>query len=361
MDGQPQRKGGLMPAELDELRHYSAQIGADPLLVQGAGGNTSVKDSGALWIKASGKWLSEAAREDMFVPVDFESLLDAVRQGHSNAERAEDFILSGHDAKGLRPSIETTVHALLPQKIVVHVHCVSTIARAVRQDAEQAIAPLLHGIAYAFIPYRRPGLPLAKAIAERLKPDTSVLILGNHGLVVAAETVAGAASLLGDISRRLHAEPRPAAEPDLAGLLRLAEGSDFRLPVYQRAHAAAVDEPSCRIAEVGSLYPDHVVFLGAGSYVARDGGSAKSIEAEFHGVNLPPPVSILFPGKGVLMRGDAGRGAEAMAACLAEVTSRIEPGVPIRYLSTEENAELLNWDAEKYRQELNRRKAGAQP
>jgi rhamnose utilization protein RhaD (predicted bifunctional aldolase and dehydrogenase) len=59
------------------------------------------------------------------------------------------------------------------------------------------------------------------------------------------------------------------------------------------------------------------------------------------------------------MRAGADRGAEAMAVCLADVTSRIEPSAPIRYLSLAENAELLNWDAEKFRQELNRRASGA--
>ena len=60
-----------MSAEFEALRQLSARIGADPLLVQGAGGNTSVKEGGVLWIKASGKWLSGAARGHMFVPVGF--------------------------------------------------------------------------------------------------------------------------------------------------------------------------------------------------------------------------------------------------------------------------------------------------
>jgi rhamnose utilization protein RhaD (predicted bifunctional aldolase and dehydrogenase) len=361
MAGRPQREGSLMLAEIVELRRYSARIGADPLLVQGAGGNTSVKNGGALWIKASGKWLAHAEREDMFVPVVLEPLLAAVRQGHPDADQAQKFILGSHQSKGLRPSIETTVHALLPQKIVIHVHCVSTIALAVREDAEQAIAPLLRGLPYAFVPYSRPGLPLAKAIAQRLRPGTGVLVLGNHGLVAAAETVAGAASLLEEVCRRLGAEPRAAAEPDFSALLRLAQESAYRLPVNGRAHAAALDEASCRMAQMGSLYPDHVVFLGAASHVARETESARNIEAAADRANLPPPVSILYPGKGVLMRGDADSGAEAMAACLSEVTSRIKPGAVIRYLSVEEHAELLNWDAEKYRQELNRRTAGTLP
>ena len=348
-----------MPMELEVLRRLSARIGADPLLVQGAGGNTSIKDGGVLWIKASGKWLSNAAREDMFTPVSLEPLLAALNQDHPDAERAEKFIAPGHDAKGLRPSIETTVHALLPQKIVVHVHCVSTIAHAVQLNAEKRIAPLLRRFPYAFIPYRRPGLPLANAIAERMNPETNALILGNHGLVVAADTVAAAASLLDDVCSRLRLEPRTALEPDLPALALFAAGSSYRLPAAPRAHAAAMDPLSCAIAAGGSLYPDHVVFLGAGSVISRPGESAKVIEAAAKDDGVLPPVSILFPGQGVLMRGDADKGAEAMAECLAEVTLRIAPGAHLRYLSLAEHAELLNWDAEKYRQELSRSNPGA--
>ena len=255
-------------------------------------------------------------------------------------------------------SIETTVHALLPQKIVVHVHCVSTIARAVREDAETILAPLMRGIPYAFIPYKRPGLPLAKGIAEKLRPETAVLILGNHGLVVAAETVADAALLLNEVCGRLHLAPRAAQRPHEAALVRLAAGSSYKLPADPRAHSAAIDSAACAIAAGGSLYPDHAVFLGAGSVIASASETAASIEAEAKENPAQPPVSILFPGAGVLMRADADRGAEAMAVCLADVASRIEPGAPIRYLTSAENAELLNWDAEKYRQELNRSKPG---
>ena len=350
-----------MSAEFEALRQLSARIGADPLLVQGAGGNTSVKENGVLWIKASGRWLSEAARGDMFVPVGFGPLLEAVRLDHPDAERAEKFIAPGHDAKGLRPSIETAVHALLPQKIVVHVHCVSTIAHAVRTDAESVLTPLLRSIEHAFIPYKRPGLPLAKAIAISLKPQTAALVLGSHGLVVAAETVADASLLLEKVCSRLRLAPRSSPSPDLPALAHLAAGSPYRLPADPRAHRAALDPASCAIAAGGSLYPDHVVFLGAGSMIAEAGETAASIEAAAKQEGARPPVSILFPGAGVLMRADADKGAEAMAGCLADVTSRIVPGAPIRYLSFDENAELLNWDAEKYRQELNRRAPGAAP
>ena len=50
--------------ELAALKRLSARIGADPLLVQAAGGNTSLKQNGVLWIKASGTWLKDAVNEE---------------------------------------------------------------------------------------------------------------------------------------------------------------------------------------------------------------------------------------------------------------------------------------------------------
>ncbi|TGS65854.1 class II aldolase [Mesorhizobium sp. M3A.F.Ca.ET.174.01.1.1] len=342
-------------AELQALRSLSASVGADPLLVQGAGGNTSLKQAGLLWIKASGTWLMNAAASDIMVPVELAPLLEAVARRSPAAEKADQFTPADLNLHRLRPSIETTVHALLPQKIVVHVHCVETIAAAVQANAEALLAERLRGLDWAFVPYRRPGLPLAQGMAERLGPRTDVLVLGNHGLVVAGDTVAEASLLLRRVSGLLARPARAAPAPDVDALLRLAMGSDYRLPRAVEAHAAATDLVSCRIAASGSLYPDHVIFLGIGSVIAGPKENAAAVAARMSACGEPSPVSILFPGKGVLMRRDADAGAEAMARCLADVAARVDPAAHVNYLSPQENAELLNWDAEKYRQELNRR------
>jgi rhamnose utilization protein RhaD (predicted bifunctional aldolase and dehydrogenase) len=352
----PAGEGGLMvgfdagSTEFRMLRSFSASIGADPLLVQGAGGNTSIKQDGVLWIKASGTWLMNALTGDIMVPVALEPLLDALAHRSDAAEKAGQFTLEELNPRRLRPSIETTVHALMRQKVVVHVHCVETISIAVQANAEALLEERLRGLDWTYVPYRRPGLPLAQAIAERLKPATSVLVLGNHGLVVAADTVAEAALLLQRVTGLLAREPRPASAPDTDALLRLAIGSDYRLPASTAAHSVATDLASCRIAASGSLYPDHVIFLGVGSTIAGPDENAAAVVAR----SAVAPTSILFPGKGVLMRRDANAGAEAMARCLADVAARVDGSVRLNYLSQKDNAELLNWDAEKYRQELNR-------
>jgi rhamnose utilization protein RhaD (predicted bifunctional aldolase and dehydrogenase) len=339
--------------EFEALLDLSAGIGADPALVQGAGGNTSIKEAGTLWIKASGLWLMQARERDVMVPVALAPLLEALERNDPACEKAEDFVIAARNPSGLRPSIETTVHALMPQKIVVHVHCVETIATAVRTDAEAIVAEKLVGVPYAFIPYARPGLPLAKAIAARLRDGVSVLVLGNHGLVVAAETVAETAALLRDISHRLAIGPREAPLPDKAALLRLAFGSDYALPGDEAIHAAAADLESVRIGAGGNLYPDHVIFLGNALAIAGPDETAADVAQKYSNV----PV-ILFPGKGVLACRDITAGALAMARCFADVAARIPEGARLRYLTPAENAELLGWDAEKYRQALNRRGGG---
>jgi rhamnose utilization protein RhaD (predicted bifunctional aldolase and dehydrogenase) len=346
------RKAASPKVELADLRALSARIGSDPLLIQGAGGNTSLKADGILWIKASGTWLAHALESDIMVPVEIAPLLDAVSSVDPAAERAEQFVVPGLGASGLRPSIETTVHALMPQRVVVHVHCVNTIALAVRTDCKAELATRLDGLNWALVPYARPGLPLALAIAEHSSKRPDVLVLANHGLVVAAETVDAAEALLNDVTQRLATEPRSAPPADMEKLRALAVAT-FRPPESDAAHAVATDPASTEIAARGSLYPDHVIFLGEGSAIALPGEDAQAVVARLGAT----PVSIVFPGIGVLMRGDATPSADAMARCLADVAARIPPGAPLRVLTAKEHLQLTDWDAEKYRQELARKAA----
>lgn len=341
-------------AEFRALRALSASIGADPLQVQAAGGNTSLKAGGRMWIKASGTWLSRALDDDIMVPVMLGPLLDAVAQGRAEADTPHLFVDDDLNPSGLRPSVETSVHAVLPHKVVVHVHCVDTIAVAVRKDAGAILGERLKGMNPLLVPYVKPGLSLARAIAERSTRGTDIVVLGNHGLVVAADSVGEAGTLLARVRGLLAQPARALPAPNRDALLRLAAGSDYRLPGDDAVHAAACDLVSCRIAAGGSLYPDHVVFIGRGSVVAGPHDTAADLAHRAADRGEPAPVSILFPGKGVLMRRDATPSAEAMALCLSHVAARIGADAPLRYLSEAENAELLDWDAEKYRQKLNR-------
>lgn len=338
--------------EMARLKALSARAGADPRLVQAAGGNTSLKQDGVMWIKASGTWLRHAQERDIFVPVALEPLLTALDRDDPACENCTDFVRTDLNSLGLRPSIETTVHASLAYRIVVHVHCVETISWAVRADAEAMLAPRLASFPWAFIPYRRPGRPLATEIRKRLKADTNVLVLGNHGLVVAAETVAAAEALLGDVVRALVRPTRAAPAADLPALEKLAGGRPYEPAGDPAIHALATDAVSLAQARRGSLYPDHVVFLGAGIAVTQPDEDPGSAARRIGLSGRPEPKLIAIPGKGVLLPKDTTPAALAMARCLADVTARLGEDDRVRVLTRDDELALVSWDAEKYRQSL---------
>jgi rhamnose utilization protein RhaD (predicted bifunctional aldolase and dehydrogenase) len=332
------------PGFLDELRRMSARVGGNILLVQGAGGNSSVKVDEVLWVKASGAWLSEAKEKDMFVPVELAGARAALAAGNEKMP-----VAGGFGEITLRASIETSLHALMPHPVVLHVHAVNTIAWAALADVEDELATRLQGLAWRQLPYRRPGLPLSQVVAEHTsKQRADVLILGNHGLLVGAETCDAAEALIAEVERRLELKPRAAPAADLKALQRICQGTAYRPASDDVCHALATHPQNFALATQGSLYPDHVVFLGpALPSLAADGDLAALVAA-----TEPPPVALLVPGAGAVIRQDASAGAEAMLVCLGLVVARVPETAAVRYLPAAEEQALLNWDAERYRQQL---------
>jgi rhamnose utilization protein RhaD (predicted bifunctional aldolase and dehydrogenase) len=336
------------PEFLEDLRRMSARVGGNILLVQGAGGNSSVKRDDVLWVKASGAWLAEANEKPMFVPVALAGARAALAAGDEKMPVAGSF-----GEVTLRASIETSLHALMPHPVVLHVHAVNTIAWAALDGVEHELGKRLDGLAWRQLPYRRPGLPLSQVVAEQTaKQRADVLILGNHGLLVGAETCDAAEALIAEVERRLELKPRPAPAGDLRVLHRICSGTDYRPATDEICHSLATNPENFAIATKGSLYPDHVVFLGpALPSLAADGDLARLL-AQTDSQSLPPPVALLVPGAGAIIRQDASAGAEAMLICLGLVVARIPEAAQVRYLPAHEEQALLNWDAERYRQQL---------
>lgn len=335
------------PALLHELRRMSARVGRNILLVQGAGGNSSIKQDDLLWVKASGTWLADAEHKDIFVPVSLGAARTALAQGDERVP------LAPGAGTALRASIETSLHALMPHTVVLHVHSVNTIAWAVRIDAREEFAKRLEGLAWRWLDYHHPGLPLAKVVHDALARDkVDVLVLGNHGLVVGAETSAAAEALVDEVERRLALAPRSTIPADEAALRSICAGTAYRLPKDPLCHSIAIDPYSRALATSGSLYPDHVVFLGPGLPVLERGEDLRAAASPALADGPPPPAALLVPGLGCIVRKDASPGAEAMLSCLALVTCRVPLAAQIRFLTQGDESALMNWDAERYRQQL---------
>jgi rhamnose utilization protein RhaD (predicted bifunctional aldolase and dehydrogenase) len=338
-------------SEFQKFCELSAELGRNPLLVQGAGGNTSIKEEGMLWVKASGTWLSEATEKLTMVAVSLARLEEAMAQDDERAEKPQHFTIDS--SSSLRPSIETVVHASLKHRVVLHVHCVETISWAVLTNAEDLLSEPLACLDWAFIPYNRPGLPLARAIQSRITDQTNILILGNHGLVVAEDSLTKAKKLLLEVHQRLQRSKRDVAIPQ--SNFAMSEESNYRL-ANNFAQGIAHDPSSLRAVKNGSLYPDHVIFLGSGLKILKSGKSLDQFEKD-QSENLPK--ALIVPNQAVLVHKQAARGTDEMLMSLTEVAARLQPQDNVSKLGFENEAALLNWDAEKYRQELARRSATA--
>ena len=335
-------------AEYRALLAASSRLGRDPLQVQGPGGNTSIKHGSAMWIKASGTWLACAEADSIMVPVDAGRMGHALETGDPRAEDPANFLADGANPSGLRASIETPVHAALPWAVVLHTHCVATIAAAVRTDAEAVVAERLAGMGAIFVPYAKPGAALARSIRSRLRADTKIVVLGNHGLVACGATVMEAEALLRRASQLLapgRVAPGAATDPAFAARL---EGTDWMPAPGSATQAAATDPARLALAQGTALYPDHAVFLGPSVLTVPAGSDPTIFRDSETGRQL-----VIVEGEGVAIRRNASRPELALSRCLGDVVSRIESGAPVRRLRESDVRALLDWDAEKQRQARN--------
>lgn len=324
---------------LEELTAVATELGANPLLVQGAGGNASVKIGNSLWVKASGTWMRDAGLRNIFAQVSLTPFL--ALQNSGDFEAMDVALRSACAAGALRPSIETSLHALMPHAAVVHAHSVNSVAVSVLADGqsrfEDALGRDLRGV---FIPYTKPGSALAKAVAGALADHgaADVLLLQNHGVVVGADRPQAARDLLHEVERRLNLSVRVLPKPDVT-VARAHENEAYCLA---EAHCGAALDPFLfEVLTRAPLTPDQVVFLGG----------AVGVTALTEACVGPAPL-IFKAGVGAFRRRDCPLGALSMIDALFEVARRIPEGAEVVGLTKQAAAELLDWDAEKFRKSL---------
>ena len=141
--------------------------------------------------------------------------------------------------------------------------------------------------------------------------------------------------------------PMPAA----AGFAAALAGTGWRPVDHDLTHAAARDTARLAIARGRTLYPDHLVFLGPGVEIARE-GETPAVAARRAAASSPMRRLLLVPGQGAAIPQDATPSVIAMARCFGDVLARIDPDADLVRISEAGEAQLLNWDAEHYRQAL---------
>jgi rhamnose utilization protein RhaD (predicted bifunctional aldolase and dehydrogenase)/NAD(P)-dependent dehydrogenase (short-subunit alcohol dehydrogenase family) len=178
--------------ELDQIVYLSNLVGQYPRLVQPGGGNTSIKAGDALLVKGSGTDLRTVGRTG-FTRLSLRAL-GALRTAETMADAdMMRFMASCMLEPGPLPSVETPLHSLLPHRVIAHTHDVATMSLTNLSDAvaERLVAELFAG-EIVYVPYVRPGFPLARAVSDIVDglPSGAIgLALAHHGLIAWADDV----------------------------------------------------------------------------------------------------------------------------------------------------------------------------
>jgi len=172
---------------LDSLVRLSHLLGREARLVQPGGGNTSIKVGEELLVKGSGTDLRTIDREG-FTRLSLQRLALLAQAGRMSDAEMMRFMASCMLVEGPAPSVETPLHSLLPHRVVAHTHDVATMSLTNISDpkAESLVEELFEG-EIVYVPYVRPGFPLARSVSEmvgRIPADAIGLTLAHHGLVI---------------------------------------------------------------------------------------------------------------------------------------------------------------------------------
>jgi len=382
-----------MDQALADLIKISRAVGRDASLVQGGGGNTSVKtaDGKHMYIKASGTAIKDLDEERgwrrLRVAEVREILQDprvpACDEGRRETEIAARLTLCCEDemAEGGRPSVESHLHALL-DRCVAHLHPLAVGAYVCARQGQAAFEKLFEGEERPplWIPYADPGYALAKAVARRLdryarehgrKP--SVLVLAKHGLFVTGATADGVLReirrVIGLLGRQL---PKPrrgkAAQPSPAKVaeVKLAIRSAWFAATGRHALVHHFSDPDIAgflrrsdakaLASKPPLLAEEMVHAkGAPLWLAEP--SAHRIEAELKRRRSAAgafPTSFLVRPLGLFVVGEAKTAAlirEVVTASLLIRAHTTRFGGP-NPLTQRQREFITSWEAEAYREKV---------
>ena len=188
---------------LEKLVKFSNFYGSNEELVLAGGGNTSAKDGDVMYIKGSGTRLSDITA-DGFVKMSRAKIGEIFTKEYPQNDKEREALsladlmaakLPGQEDK--RPSVETTLHSLFPHTFVLHLHPSLVNGVTCTKDGKEW-SQKIFGDRVLWIEPCKPGYTLAKICYDTLNEyekrtgtPADILLLANHGVFIADNTVEG--------------------------------------------------------------------------------------------------------------------------------------------------------------------------
>lgn len=351
---------------LEECVYGSRLLGADTALVLHGGGNTSVKIPerdlygeavDVLYVKASGFDLADIDATG-FSPL----LLDRVRrlvelETLSDTAMLNELRGSLVTVDAPTPSVEAILHAVIPNRAVMHAHPNALLAISNTVGGEERVRDL-YGQRVVVVPYAMSGFKAATAAARAYRAEatdaTEAVVLMNHGIFTFGDNpreayhrmvalVSEAETFLADkvASGRSpvpSAGPQPIDRVELARLRHEISEAAGK-PCIVRRHTDDVSWAFAQRPDVGAVSqqgvatPDHVIWTKRVPLLGRDVATyAKDYQAYFDEYSVgrslrmldPAPRVILDPEFGMVTAGPDVHAEQAAADIYLQIIDVIE-------------------------------------
>ncbi len=374
-----------IPVEnMKELIDFSRKYGADTDYVLAGGGNTSWKSNELMAVKASGTELGTIT-DDGFVILSMEKLrtIRVTKYPDNREEREEraleDLMDSRLPGQKGRPSVESLLHAIIPDKYVVHTHPALVNGLTCSKNG-QSMAEKLFPDNCIWIPLVDPGYILAKTIDDEMSvwmakhsgslPD--YIFLANHGvflwgndsddvdrkytdLFAILKEACGDTDAVGTDTQKL------VSESFLHKIGKLAGSKGEALFTTGKEIRAVLESRETIINLQQSLSPDHIVYMGHTPLVYDDLPEDQLIVSIENDYKIftdrwgKEPKSVLILGKGFISVGNSRKGADTARLLMLDAIRviRIAENFGGPKFMFEEKVNFINtWEVEKYRAKL---------
>jgi len=376
---------------IETLVQFSNHYGADARFVLAGGGNTSYKTEEHLYIKGSGTSLATITA-DGFVKMD-RAALAAIwsKQYPENSDEREAAVLAdlmaskcaGEEKK--RPSVETLLHDLFPQKYVLHVHPALVNGLTCSQNGAALVAELFPDAIW--VEETKPGYTLAALCREKIEAYTSekkaiptLVFLQNHGIFFAGDCEHCLAALVDRVMSAL--EKKIVRTPDFTAvdvdrtaasavspILRMLYAPDGHAVVRHCANAeilrfAASAEAFDTIRQ--PLSPDHIVYCKA-EPLYIDSTDPEAIIAAFNELRERrgfAPRIVFVKDLGMYSIGATMKDAKTSEAVWFDamtITVYAESFGGVAHMAPAMVDFIVNWEVESYRAKVSAAAGGVAP
>jgi len=342
-----------MSKAISDLIEISQYAGTRVDYTQGGGGNTSVKDGGVMYIKASGFKLKDIDETTAYVPMDldkiksfFESvdLSDGRDYDALNKQVTAEATLKLEGLAALRPSVEVGFHSVL-KKYVIHTHSVYANLLTCAVKGKELAEKIFEGadFGYIFMPYIDPGFTLSvkmkEAVAEyqqRTGRYPEVIFMQNHGLVVSGDEIARVKEVNEQVNNRIVAYF--GLKDEYREVTLVNEGENLFASKTPLVTAFVKENALTKeLLDEYPLYPDQLVYLNNILAFAPEKLQADATTVRY-ATNGKEAVTL----------------EETLFAYLFVITTLKSKGIEISTMSEKDVDFINNWEAEKYRRSLSK-------